>query len=307
MRHPIAGTIVAIGGVWLPTSAALADERVCTGSIAAETVDDLRVPQGATCELNGTRVEGNAVVQANATLRAALAHVDGNVQGENAARVVVGSSRVGGSVQVKQGGGADVRETRVDGDIQLDANNGGLQHVGANIVGGNVQVMSNRGGVDITGNTIDGNLQCKENSPPPTGASNIVRGSAEDQCASLRPGESPGAPPGGGTPGEPGVATLARSSLRTSGRGSRVNVQLRCAAGGMACAGRVSIARRGRTGSAAAMGSAPFRVAAAQRRTIRVKLNRRGRTALRGTRRLRVTITIRTASGSVRRSAVVRR
>jgi hypothetical protein len=56
----------------------------------------------------------------------------------------------------------------VTGDIQLDANNGALQYVARNTVGGNVQVVSNGGGVDITGNTIDGNLQCKENSPPPT-------------------------------------------------------------------------------------------------------------------------------------------
>jgi hypothetical protein len=96
MRHLIVGTVVAISGVWLPASAALADERVCSGSIAAETVDDLRVPSGATCKLNGTTVEGNAIVQANATLRARMARVDGNVQGENAERVVVGgSSHVG--------------------------------------------------------------------------------------------------------------------------------------------------------------------------------------------------------------------
>jgi hypothetical protein len=205
MRHLIGGTVVAICGIWGPASVAVADERVCTGSIGTETVDDLRVPSGATCELNGTRVEGNAKVETNATLRARSARVDGNVQGENAARVVVGSSQVGGSVQVKQGGGADVRETRVTGDIQLDANNGALQHVAGNTVGGNVQVISNTGGVDITGNTIDGNLQCKENSPPPTGGSNVVRGSAEDQCASLMPRGSPGGPlAGAALPAAPG-------------------------------------------------------------------------------------------------------
>jgi hypothetical protein len=308
MRHLIGGTVVAICGIWGPASVAVADERVCTGSIGTETVDDLRVPSGATCELNGTRVEGNAKVETNATLRARSARVDGNVQGENAARVVVGSSQVGGSVQVKQGGGADVRETRVTGDIQLDANNGALQHVAGNTVGGNVQVISNTGGVDITGNTIDGNLQCKENRPPPTGGSNVVRGSAEDQCASLMPRGSPGgAPDGGGAPGGPGVATLARASVRASGRGSRVNVALRCATGGRACVGRVSIATRGRRGSAAGLGSARFRLGAGQRKAVRVRLNRRGRTRLRRARRQRVTVTIRTSARTVRRPAVVRR
>jgi hypothetical protein len=308
MRNLIGGTVVAICGISGPASVAVADERVCTGSIGMETVDDLRVPSGATCELNGTRVEGNANVQANATLRARSARVDGNVQGENAARVVVvGSSQVGGSVQVKQGGGADVRETRVTGDIQLDANNGALQHVARNTVGGNVQVFSNTSGVDITGNTIDGNLQCKENSPPPTGGSNVVRGSAEDQCASLMPRGSPGGSPGGGGAPGPGVATLARASLRASGRGSRVNVPLRCATGGLACVGRVSIVTRGRRGSSAGLGSARFRLGAGQRKAVRLQLNRRGRTRLRRARRLRVTITIRTPARTVRRPAVVRR
>jgi hypothetical protein len=308
MRRLIGVTVLAACSPLTVPAVAAADERVCRGSIGAETVDDLRVPQGATCELNRTTVEGNTKVEGSAMLRAKSTRVDGNVQAENAARVVVGSSQVGGSVQVKQGGGADVSETRVTGDIQLDANSGALQHVAGNTVGGNVQVMSNTGGVDITGNTIDGNLQCKENSPPPTGENNVVRGSAEDQCASLTPGQAPGGPSGGGgAPGGPGVATLGKASLRASGRGSRVNVPLRCAAGGIACVGRVSIATRGRTGSAAGLGSARFRVAAARRKTIRLKLNRRGRTTLRRARRLRVTITIRTAARTVRSPAVVRR
>ncbi len=33
--------------------------------------------------------------------------------------------------------------------------------------------------------TVDGNLQCKENQPRPTGGGNIVHGNKEDQCARL--------------------------------------------------------------------------------------------------------------------------
>lgn len=49
----------------------------------------------------------------------------------------------------------------------------------------------------IRGNTIDGNLQCKENLPAPTGGGNVVGGSAEDQCAALEGGTPP--PPPAGT------------------------------------------------------------------------------------------------------------
>ena len=37
----------------------------------------------------------------------------------------------------------------------------------------------------IEGNVIDGNLQCKENRPAPTGGNNRVGGTKEDQCSSL--------------------------------------------------------------------------------------------------------------------------
>src|SRR5688500_12425542 len=184
----------ALGAVALPATAS-AEETDCVGSIGAATVDNLRVPDGATCELDGTFVKGTIKVETDATLRARSVRVIGNVQGENAARVVVESSEIGGQVQVKQGGGAEVTESRITGDVQLDENSGQTQRVADNDIGGSVQVMKNFGGVEFSTNIIDGNLQCKENEPPPTGGGNDVHGNAEDQCAALA-GGSPNAGPG---------------------------------------------------------------------------------------------------------------
>jgi len=50
---------------------------------------------------------------------------------------------------------------------------------------GDVQYFGNRGTIKITRNRIDGNLQCKENVPAPSGGGNIVQGNKEDQCARL--------------------------------------------------------------------------------------------------------------------------
>ena len=98
-----------------------AEERVCRGTIGAATVDNLRVPQGATCTLNGTRVKGTVKVERDATLRAFGVRVIGNVQAENARNVVVREgSRVGGSVQIVQGGAARVLGNRINGDILFD-------------------------------------------------------------------------------------------------------------------------------------------------------------------------------------------
>ena len=54
-----------------------------------------------------------------------------------------------------------------------------------NRVGGDVQAFQNTGGVVISSNRINGNLQCKANSPPPTGGRNVVGGNKEDQCRRL--------------------------------------------------------------------------------------------------------------------------
>jgi hypothetical protein len=180
---------LVIGTAVLPASLALAEERVCRGTIGAATVDNLRVPSSATCRLNGTKVKGTIKVERNAVLVATDVLVIGNVQGENAKNVVVqeGSS-IGGSVQVKQGGGAAVLDSRVNADIQYDANSAALR-VQRNRVGGSVQVIGNRlsnnATIIIARNTIDGNLQCKENTPRPTGGNNVVGGNKEDQCARL--------------------------------------------------------------------------------------------------------------------------
>ena len=174
--------LVAVG-LWPATAAA--EERVCRGTIGARTLDNVRVPEGATCVLQGTYVKGTVKVERSATLRAERVRVIGNVQGENARRVtVVQDSRVGGSVQVVQGGGANVSDSRITGDILYDTNRAAVSAL-RNRVGGNVQAFQNTGGVEIRRNVIDGNLQCKANRPPPTGGANTVGGNKEVQCARL--------------------------------------------------------------------------------------------------------------------------
>jgi hypothetical protein len=183
-RFSLTGTLIGLAVLVaaIAASPALAEERACRGTMGAVTVDNLRVPQSATCKLNGTFVKGTIKVERGATLIASAVRVVGNVQAENASKVVVReSSRVGGSVQVKQGGAATVKSSRITGDIQYDANRRYLRANG-NKVGGSIQIVGNSGGAEIFRNVIDGNLQCKENSPAPTGGGNVVGGNKEDQC-----------------------------------------------------------------------------------------------------------------------------
>jgi hypothetical protein len=183
LRSAPAVLLVATAGL-VTAGPAVAEERTCRGSIGAVSLDNLRVPQGATCTLNGTRLQGTIKVERGATLRAATVRVVGNIQAEGAGRVVVLDSRVGGSIQVVQGQAANLRRNIVNGDILFDDNASDLAAVN-NTVGGNVQAFQNTGGVTIARNRIDGNLQCKENDPRPIGGQNVVQGSKEDQCRSL--------------------------------------------------------------------------------------------------------------------------
>lgn len=162
-------TIPAVMGLMCATVAlapgAAAEERTCRSSLGAITVDNVRVPQGATCTLTGTYVKGTVKVERGATVTIAGARIVGNIQSEGHARVTTTDSRVGGSVQLVQGGQVMLRSNVVKGDVQLFENGWGTK-----------TVIKNR---------IDGNLQCKENRPAPTGYGNIVGGNKEDQCARL--------------------------------------------------------------------------------------------------------------------------
>jgi hypothetical protein len=180
-----AAVVAMAVAMFVPAGQASAEERTCRGTIGGATVDNLRVPQGATCTLNGTYVKGTVKVERGARLRAFGVRVIGNVQAENARLVVVReASRVGGSVQIVQGGAARILGSRINGDILFDDQRRALT-ANRNVIGGNLQAFQNTGGVEIRRNRIDGNLQCKENRPAPVGGGNIVQGNKEDQCRRL--------------------------------------------------------------------------------------------------------------------------
>ena len=65
MKRNIACSLALLAA--LNTGMAYADTRICRGSIGSEHIDgDVRVPAGARCKLNGTRVDGNIKLQARA-------------------------------------------------------------------------------------------------------------------------------------------------------------------------------------------------------------------------------------------------
>ena len=179
--------VLSFAALLVLAQAAHAEERVCRGTIGAATVDNLLVPQNASCTLNGTRVEGTVKVERNAQLFANGIRVKGNVQSEGFKTIVLrrGSSVVG-SVQLEnglEGGRGNVANSRINGDVQFFSNEARMVAQG-NTVLANFQANQNTGGLVISNNTISQNLQCQANNPPPTGGGNTA-GDKEDQCAAL--------------------------------------------------------------------------------------------------------------------------
>ncbi len=173
--------VLALGSA---SFAAQAEETVCRGSIGARSLDNIVVPDNAVCTLDRTRANGTVKVGRGASLQANGVRINGNLQAEGALQVTVGAgSSFGGSVQIKQGGGASISGTRIKGDLQFDENVLPLS-ASDNTIGGNLQAVKNFGGLSINRNVIDSALQCKENSPAPTGSGNSAS-SKEDQCAAL--------------------------------------------------------------------------------------------------------------------------
>lgn len=161
------------------------DPEACDGTVGAVRVEEVEVPDGATCVLDGTSVAGNVRVGSDATFDARAVDVDGDVQAEGARAVdVTAASVVQGNIQVEQGGSSTVTDTRIDGDLQWEAQSGPLV-AERNTIDGNLQAEENRGGLTVADNTIDGNLPCGSNDPAPDGGGNAVSGDREGQCSDL--------------------------------------------------------------------------------------------------------------------------
>jgi hypothetical protein len=186
MRKQLA-TVVGVLCFAIPLAGApeaSADDTICTGSLGAITVDDLVVPDGATCTLNGTQVDGNVVVKTGATLRAQYIDVNGNIDADGHHAVIVTNySTVGGSIQVRRGNRAVIYRVQVNGNVQVEQNTGRIW-LTRNDVGNNMQVNQKTGGVRIANNVIAQTLQCQANDPAPTGGGNIA-GDKTDQCETL--------------------------------------------------------------------------------------------------------------------------
>lgn len=133
---------VAAGSLFVavePASAALVTR--CTGVAGAVTVpNDLVVPRGQACTLEGTTVQGNVRVAEGGDLVMEGAVVEGNLRVQTDGFVDIIGSTVGGSVNGRDHFGVFVEDSTVAGDVVQRAPEAETQPffftVGADLAGG---------------------------------------------------------------------------------------------------------------------------------------------------------------------------
>ena len=184
--YKLYGLVILLGSTVTATQPAVADDIVCPGYIGPEDIDDTVVVVGD-CVLDRTHIDGNVLLENGGDLLALRVRVTGNVQTDGAERVRIRRSEIGGNIQLTGVDGdsrSEVLSTAVGGTIDVHHSEARFA-LNLNEVDSDLKANNNTGGVNISLNTIGGNLQCQGNSPRPTGGNNIVDGEKEDQCEDL--------------------------------------------------------------------------------------------------------------------------
>jgi hypothetical protein len=169
---------------------ALADETICADTYITGTHDNVIVPPGTVCGSSAdTYITGSVKVFGGYNAETGTT-IEGNLDGEPGhlfVRLFGPGVVVRGNVQLKKAAApAEVSGytpgTEIWGNFHWEENPNFLFADGGSI-GGDLKMEKSTGGGVIFGNIIRGDLQCKENAPPPDGRENTVRGNKEDQCA----------------------------------------------------------------------------------------------------------------------------
>jgi hypothetical protein len=189
MKRFIILAALALTGLSVGTPAAHADDFQCVGVLGPIIVDNVIVPSGAECVLDGTQVLGNVKTQPGGNLFMFGATVHGNVQVNAGSTAAASSSRIDGDYQCDgcfsqdlflsplggnfQVTGADdhafIVASGVAGDVEIVDSGSveGLLAVEESIIGGNVKFEKNAGSMVIHENEIGGELQIFENNIVP--------------------------------------------------------------------------------------------------------------------------------------------
>lgn len=166
-----------------PTAAA-GDETLCEDSIGDVPVANIRVPSGATCTLNNTKISGDVIVEARARLTTNNVKSAGDLQAEKAAQITLNEGTRFENITITDSGETSIKTTRVMGDLAVENSPRPLVIDGAT-VHGQLRAIGNQNGVQINSTRVDGNLTCEGNTIAPKGGRNFIQGNKQGQCSDI--------------------------------------------------------------------------------------------------------------------------
>jgi hypothetical protein len=212
----VASAALLMAGLTAPAALA-APNATCTGTLPPGTYQNVTVPAGASCTINGSdNITGDVTVATGATLDDEGASIGGNLQADHALEISVIGGSVGGNLQLT----ATSQENVVCGETvgnDLVVQNGAQSLIGSGLIGiercfgsqntirGNLTVQNNPGRVDVENNTAAGNIAVHNNAgggtldtnsagsscqlfndnPPITGTGNSVPPGHQNTCNQL--------------------------------------------------------------------------------------------------------------------------
>jgi hypothetical protein len=195
----------------LPAIAA-GNVTTCIGVLAPGTYNRVVVPADATCLSDGPVViQGGLFISPGATFvlgseenAVPTGVISGGVHAANPASVQIHFTTINGGVDVNGGSGPfggpfeitwnAIEDNQINGGVTVEGYNGFWFGFIRNTVNGSVNLNGNTifdpDGNEYVTNTINGNLNCARNAPPPQvgdseGEPNHVSGQKTGQCAGL--------------------------------------------------------------------------------------------------------------------------
>ena len=208
----VASAALVTAGLTAPAALASAPNATCTGTLPPGTYQNVTVPAGASCTINGSdNITGDVTVATGATLTDLGAPIGGNLQADHALEISVIGGSVGGNLQltatsqenvvcgetvgndlVVQNGAEFLTgnaflercigsQSRIGGNLTVQ-NNPGRVDVEHNTVTGNIAVHNNAGGGTLDTNSAGSSCQLFNDNPPITGTGNSVPPGHQNTC-----------------------------------------------------------------------------------------------------------------------------
>jgi hypothetical protein len=178
MKRTIFATVVALLGLLVGATPAAGDgDTRCVG-VFTGTADNVIVPSGVECILQGAQVRGNVLAKPESMLFIEQSTVHGNVEVKRLAHTGSFQSLIGGNYRCDDCFFEDVVETRVGGNVAITGADDG-DFIIESTIGGNVQIENSLAGAFafiIAGNTIGGDVKFEKNRGPVAIEANRISG-----------------------------------------------------------------------------------------------------------------------------------